>query len=185
MATAMIGLHAERTNDPRAVRWVMPAGSLPVGVVRQAPGSLGVMLAEGRLTAGAVEHTALWLWLRDGESWTAHGAAVHAALREALSEPGGWHIDRAPGEVLALVTRDVLGGSVGDFIDSHGGAVRVSREADDCVVVELGGACEHCPASGHTLRQRLMSELRRRCPDVVESDRDGRRLTLRLDQRPD
>lgn len=174
-------MHAERVaGDPQAVRWVMPAGRLPVGRVRRAPGELGAMFDAGTLTAGLVEHTALWLWVSADTSWAAHGRAVQSALRAALEHPDRWVIEPAPGEVLARVTADLLDGPVGDFVRSHGGSARTELSGDGTVAVHLGGACEHCPAADLTLRQRLMNELRRRCPDVVEVDRGPKRLVLAL-----
>lgn len=176
----MIAIHAERvTGDERTVRWVIPAGTLAIGRVRSAPGRLGELLAEGTLSDALVEHTAVWLWLHDGDSWSNHAAAVQDALRVALAEPSCWVIDAAPGEVLARVTSDLLTGSVGDFVRSHGGSVRVDR-IDDGISVRLGGACEHCPAAGYTLRQRLVGELRRRCPNLVEVNSGDKQLTLAL-----
>lgn len=181
MTAPVIALHAERVaGDPHAVRWVVPAGSLPIGRVWRAPGRLGVLFHNGTLTVGLVEGTAVWLWLREDLAWTGHGTAVQAALREALTKPDEWSIEAAPGEVLHLVTIDLLDGTVGDFIRSHGGSVNARRVGDDEVVVQLGGACEHCPAAGHTLRLRLMDELRRRCPGLTEVDRAGTQLTLSL-----
>ena len=181
MKAPVIALHAERVAaDPHAVRWVVPTGSLPVGRVRRAPGRLGELFTDGSLTAGLVEGTAVWLWLREDLAWTGHGTAVQAALREALADPDHWSIEAAPGAVLHLVTSDLLNGTVGDFIRSHGGSVSALRVGDDEVVVALGGACEHCPAAGHTLRLRLMDELRRRCPGLTEVARDGTQLTLSL-----
>lgn len=179
----MIAIHPERVaDDPQAVRWVVPAGSLPAGRVRAAPGRLGEMFAEGTLAAGLVEHTAVWLWLRDGESWAARGIDVRTALSEALADPEAWTIDPAPGEVLHRVTTDLLDGTVGDFIRSHGGSVAAERH-DDTVAVRLGGACQHCAAADFTLRQRLLDGLRRRCPDLVEvgSSTDGLTLALGAD----
>ena len=177
----MIGIHAERVaGDDQVVRWVIPAGLLPTtGLVRQAPGRLGDMLRDGTLSGALAEHSAVWLWLRDGLAWSSAGAAVHAALREALADPHGWALEPAPGSVLEHVTADLLSGSVGDFIRSHGGSVSTHRSGDT-VTVRLGGACEHCPAAGMTLRGRLIGELRGRCPDLVEVNRDGRELTLTL-----
>lgn len=180
---AMIGLHAERVDDdPRAVRWVMlPAGTLPVGRVRSAPGRLGEMFADATLTAGLVEHTAVWLWLRDDLSWADLGTAVQSALREALADPAGWIVDPAPGEVLERVAGDLLAGSVGDFIRSHGGTAAAERVAgSDAVSVRLGGACSNCVAADHTLRLRLLDGLRQRCPDLVEEPSAESGLTLRL-----
>ncbi len=177
----MIGIHAERVaGEPQAVRWVIPAGGLPAGRLREAPGLIGEMLCAGELSDALVEHGAIWLWLRDGQSWAGRGAAVQDALREGLATPGAWVVDPAPGEVLARVTADLLDGSVGDFIRSHGGSVSIQRVGPDAVEVALGGACEHCPAAEYTLRLRLLGELRRRCPDLVEIDRAGGHLTLKL-----
>ena len=79
-----IPLHAERvTGEPQAVRWVVPAGRLPAGRISLAPGRLGEMFADGTLSAGLTEHTAVWLWLRDGLSWAARGTEVRAALQGA------------------------------------------------------------------------------------------------------
>ncbi len=176
----MIGIHAERvTGEDRVVRWVVPAGTLPVGRVRSAPGQFGEMLSDGTLSDALVEHTAVWLWLRDGLSWATSGTAVQSALREALADPGAWTVEPAPGEVLEHVTADLLAGSVGDFVRSHGGSVSTHR-AGDTVTVRLGGACEHCPAAGLTLRGRLIGELRSRCPGLVEVEQDGKQLTLTL-----
>lgn len=178
----MIALHAERVAaDARAVRWVMPAGSLPVGRLRRAPGRLGSMLDDGTLTTGLVEHTAVWLWAGRPDSWSAVGSAVQSALCEALADPRGWVVDPAPGEVLHLVAGDLLDGSVGDFIRSHGGTAVAERVDDgDTVTVRLGGACQNCVAADQTLALRLTEGLRRRCPDLVEVDRRDGRLTLRL-----
>jgi Fe/S biogenesis protein NfuA len=176
----VIGLHAERvTGDDRVVRWVMPAGILPAGRVRRAPGQLGELLSEGTLSGALVEYTAVWLWLREGLAWSAKGNCVQGALRQALADPAGWEIEPAPGEVLEAVTADLLTGSVGDFVRSHGGSVESHRDGED-VEVRLGGACEHCPAAEHTLRLRLLEAMRRRCPEIVESDRGAGTLRLSL-----
>lgn len=135
------------------------------------------MLRAGTLSEALVEHTAVWLWLQQGLSWSTYGREVQSALREALGDPGDWEIIAAPGEVLERVTADLLSGSVGDFIRSHGGSVVARRDGDD-VEIHLGGACEHCPASEYTLRLRLLEALRRRCPGVAESDSGSGRLRL-------
>lgn len=175
-----IPLHAERVaNDPHAVRWVVPAGRLPAGRIRSAPGRLGELFADGTLSAGLTENSAVWLWLRNGLSWSMKGTDVRAALQDALSDPQSWTVEPDPGEVLERVTMDLLDGPVGDFVRSHGGSV-ITQRCGTTLTVQLGGACEHCPAAGLTLRQRLVGELRDRCPDLVEVDRDGRQLTLTL-----
>ena len=176
----MIGIHAERVAaDDRAVRWVVPAGILPTGRVRSAPGRFGEMLSDGTVSDALVEHTAVWLWPREGLSWAQLGAEVQSELRDALADPGSWAVEPAPGEILEHVTADLLAGSVGEFVRSHGGSVGTHR-AGEIVTVRLGGACDHCPAAGLTLRGRLIGELRSRCPDLVEVEQDGKQLTLTL-----
>jgi Fe/S biogenesis protein NfuA len=179
----VIGIHAERVGgDDRAVRWVTTGAALPVGRVTRAPGRLGEMLAEATLSDALTERSAVWLWLREGLSWSACGQEVRAALREALDDPADWVVEPAPGEVLEHVTADLLAGSIGDFIRSHGGAVQTQRSGDE-VAVRLGGACEHCPAAEHTLRLRLLEALRGRCPDLVEIGGGQGWLRLRIDGR--
>lgn len=174
-----IGIHAERVpGDDRAVRWVVPPGLLPVGRVNEAPGRFGEMLHDGTLSDALTEPGAVWLWVPEGRSWAGVGVGVQSALREALSDPDGWRVDPAPGEVLMRVTNDLLAGSVGDFVRSHGGTVTAEQHGDD-VSVRLGGACEHCAAAEFTLRMRLLGALRQRCPNLVESVGKGG-LTIRL-----
>ncbi len=176
----MIALHAERVaGEPAAVRWVVPPGSLPPGRIRTAPGELGALFDDGTLTRGLVEHGAVWLWLRDGLSWRERGRTVEAALRDALTEPDGWVVDAAPGEVLMRVMADLIDGSIGEFVRSHGGTVTAEAAGDE-VVVQLGGACARCTAAEQTLRQRLLGELRQRCPGLVEVDSRGDRLVVGL-----
>jgi Fe/S biogenesis protein NfuA len=119
----------------------------------------------------------VWLWLRDGLSWRGQGRQVAEALRAALDQPDSWVIEPAAGEVLARVTADLLDGPVGEFVRSHGGTVSVQRTGE-VVTVQLGGACEHCPAAEQTLRQRLLDQLRQRCPELTELS--SARGTLRL-----
>ncbi len=179
-------MHAERvTGDPQAVRWVVADKPLSTGRVYRAPGELGRLFDDGTLTGGLVENTAVWLWLRDGLTWREQGAAVSDALRCALDEPDGWDVRPTP-EVLQRVTHDLLDGPVGDFLRSHGGSAAISCVGEDAVAVQLGGACEHCPASTYTLRLRLLGELRRRCPNLVEveSSRGSGQLVVRLTPEP-
>lgn len=181
---AVSAVHPERVaGDPRAVRWVVPPGILPVGRLRRAPGRLGELLSSGTLTTGLIEHTAIWLWVAEDQSWSALGAPVRSALLEALNDRGAagqrWVVEPAAGEVLERVVADVLDGAVGDFVRSHGGSV-AARRVGDRVELSLGGACERCPASTHTLRLRLETALRQRCPDVVEVGAEGRSLVLAL-----
>ncbi|MCX2933218.1 NifU family protein [Mycobacterium sp. CVI_P3] len=167
------------TGEPQAVRWVTHTDGLAAGRVVDAPGELGRRFADGALTDGLVDPTAVWLWLRDGLSWRDMGSAIHKALRAALAEPAGWTIEPAPGEILELVTAELLNGGPGEFVRSHGGSVAAER-VGDAVTIRLGGACESCPAAEHTLRHRLVGELRRHCPDLVELESHNGRINLRV-----
>ena len=164
------------------MRWVVRAGILPAGRVASAPGRIGELLGTGVLSDALVEHTAVWLWLQDGVSWAGIGAEVRSALSEALDCPD-WIVEPAPGEVLSRVVADLLDGAAGEFVRSHGGTVTTERSGDT-VAVRLGGACEHCPAAGLTLRQRLLGEVRARCPNLVELDSRAGALTLTLAPAP-
>lgn len=176
---APVPMHAEATSERDVVRWVLPAGLLPVdGAVRTAPGELGRMLDDGTLAEVRVEEGAL-LIRSGGATWRTLGGPVRSALRESLAEPDGWVVgDGAgaanalhagmPDDVLATALDEVLAGPTGDFIRSHGGQVEVVALADRCVDVRLSGACAHCPAAFFTLHGRLEQDLRTRYPELVE-----------------
>jgi Fe/S biogenesis protein NfuA len=47
---------------------------------------------------------------------------IHAERVAADDRAVRWVVESAPGEVLEHVTADLLAGSVGDFVRSHGGS---------------------------------------------------------------
>lgn len=156
-------LHAEAVpGDPRALRWVVPAGLLPVGRVIGAPGRLGTMLAPGGLVVRALsERGALWTWLA-GDDWAEHGPSVRDAITDAATDLGAWRIEESGDEVLALVASDVIERSLGAYIDSHGGRITLVSAVDGQVQVDLGGACARCPAVELTLHGRIERAIRER-----------------------
>ena len=165
-AAARVPVHPEPVaGRADEIRWVVPAGILPPGLVRTAPGRLGELLASGALVEALAERAALWLRLTDG-TWRARGAEVRTALQEALLEPAGWVVDAPDDAGLTRVTDDVLSGTVGDYIRSHGGGIAVSTVRDGVVELDLDGTCEHCPAAGLTLHARVESAVRDRWPDL-------------------
>ena len=164
---ARVPVHPEPVTDrDDEIRWVVPAGILPPGPVRSAPGRLGELLASGVLVDALAERAALWLRLTDG-TWRARGAEVRTALQEALLEPAGWVVEAPDDAGLTRVTDDVLAGTVGDYIRSHGGRIAVSSVHDGAVELDLDGTCEHCPAAGLTLHARVETAVRERWPDLV------------------
>lgn len=171
MNASLVPMHPEATDDPQEVRWVIPAGTLPlVGPVAHVPGGLGDMIEAGTVTAVRVEARAVRIRLSDGETWPRHGAPVRDALQRALQEPGAWRPATTVGEdqMLRAALQDVLDGPAGDYIRSHGGEVVITAAHDGRAEVRMRGACTHCPAAGITLHARLESELRRRYPDLIE-----------------
>ncbi|WP_445526322.1 NifU family protein [Streptomyces cyslabdanicus] len=170
----IVPMHPEATADPRAVRWVIPAGTLPVlGEIAEAPDELGRMLHSDDVTSIEsieVEAQAVVVRLADGRSWSGAGARVRDALGAALQHPQRWR----PADVvteddrLRAALQDVLDGPAGDYIRSHGGEVTIVSAHDRRAEVRMAGTCTHCPAAGFTLHSRLESELRARFPELVE-----------------
>jgi len=168
---AFVPMHPEAGADAQEVRWVVPAGILPlVGEVASAPGALGALLADGTVASMVVQPRAVAIRLADGCDWGAWAACVRDALAEALLRPQAWvpTVATTDDDVLRAALQDVIDGPAGDFVRSHGGEVAIVAVADDCAQVRMSGACEHCPALGFTLRGRLESELRQRYPALRE-----------------
>ncbi|MEV7238514.1 NifU family protein [Streptomyces sp. NPDC051020] len=168
---SVIPMHPEATTDPQAVRWVIPAGTLPVvGEIADAPDELGTMLHSEDVASIEVETQAVVIRLADGQSWSGTGARVRDALSAALQHPQRWRPADVVTEddMLRAALQDVLDGSAGDYIRSHGGAVTIVSAHARHAEVRMAGTCTHCPAAGFTLHSRLESELRARFPDLVE-----------------
>lgn len=166
MDGSVVALHAESVpSDPTVLRWAVSDGLPGTGRLVAAPGALGVLLGPaGPIVRAVAERGALWTWLADAE-WPRFGVAVRDALIAALESPDQWCFDPADDEVLLLVARDVIEGSLGDYIASHGGQISVLSATDHRVEVRLSGTCANCPAAGLTLHQRLEQQLRQRTGD--------------------
>ena len=163
-------IHPQTTPvDPRAVRWVTDT-DLPVGIVWRAPGTLGPLMEYGVLTKVYVERGGVWTWLAPGMSWTEHGPRIRDAVASAL-DLDGWEIEERSPDVLETVARDVLEGELGEYIASHGGAIRVISATGDTLTLDFGGACEDCPAAGSTMHDRIESAVRERYPELKSVSR--------------
>ncbi len=162
-----IAIQPERVaSNSSIIRWVIPAGTMPVGLPIGFPSPLAQFFTDRVLTAGLVEDSAVWLWIHPDESWSAQGPAVREALVEALAAPDHWVIEPCDDAVLRHVAQDVLAGPVGDVIRSHGGDAALSSVNGNVVEVEFSGACSHCPAISFTLHNRLEKEIRARHPHL-------------------
>jgi len=168
----LIAIHPEKIADsPDELRWVIPGGTLRcTGRLTSAPGALGDLIANGALGSIFVEEGAVRIALAAGRSWRLDGARVRSALHEALELPDAWEMDgngidaRGPDEQLADIAQEVLNGTVGDFIRSHGGRPSISSAKDGVVAICLRGACKGCPAAGFTLTARIEGAIRERFP---------------------
>jgi NFU1 iron-sulfur cluster scaffold homolog, mitochondrial len=157
-------------GDPDRLRWVVPAGvPIVIGPLAAVPAPLAALLTDGTLTEVVTEPAAVVTRLGAGRGWRTAGSRVRTALHAALDDPAGWipaHDtgDNGPDAVLSALARDLLDGTVGQFVRSHGGGIELVGVHDGVVTVRLTGACHGCPAARITLHQRLERELRRRYP---------------------
>ncbi len=188
----LVPVHPEPVDgQPDALRWVMPAGTLPfVGEPVGLPGPLRALVQDGSLRRVEVEPAAVVLQLGPARSWRDEGATVRRVLQEALAASEEW---RAPAgssadDVLRSAVEGVIAGEVGEYVRGHGGRIDLVDVRDGRVEVTLGGACEDCPARGLTLTSRFEEAVRARYPalrEVVSSGRQprGRRLVPLLPPR--
>lgn len=179
----MIPMHATATGNPQQLRWVVPPDRLPPGgIVGQAPGRLGALLAGGVIEELVVRTADVLITLDAAHGWRELGEEVRAALDEALADPTGWRVDRAadPAAGLAAVTAELLAGPVGALAHSHGGSIELVAVDGLDVTVRMSGACRGCAAAGTTLHDALRRELRRRVdPRVtVTSEQEPNPLSL-------
>ncbi len=189
---AVVPVHPESLpDDPRTLRWVIPAGTLGfVGMPVEVPAPLRQLLDDATLAGLTVEPAAVRLTLAAGLEWREQGVRVRDALQAALAVPEQWQAPdladatdamaamAAPGDdVLRAAVHQVLDGEVGDYIRSHGGQVILLSAHESEVEVQLSGACRHCPASDVTLTERLEGGVRALYPGVL-------RLTARDEPGP-
>lgn len=179
----MIPMHATATANPRQLRWVVSAASLPpLGTVRRAPGRLGALLESGVIDEITVRTGDMLITLGAGSDWQQLGDQVREALADALLDPASWHVDARSrdGSRLAEVATELLAGPIGSLAESHGGSIELVSATDNEVTVRISGACNGCPAVDSTLHDRLERELRRRTgePVTVCTENDSAPRTL-------
>jgi len=170
----VVPTHPVTTPDPDVLRWVVPDGLLPfTGEVAHAPALLQALINDGTLSSVRVDGGAVLTLLGPGHSWRAEGARVRSALVDALGAPGSWKGGEAarasgPDDSLEAAARQIAGGSLGSFVNSHGGSLVVRSVRDGVVEIAMEGACDDCPAAEITMHARFEHLLRRRCPWLVE-----------------
>ena len=165
----MIAMHAEATDDPQRVRWVITGHRMPRGGrVRRAPARLGALLDSGVIEAVTLSGADVTITLSSGQSWRVRGDEIRVALEEALRYLGQWTIEASDRCYdIALAARELLDGPIGDVATAHGGTIELVEVVGEQVRVRLAGACHGCLAAESTLHGRLLGELRRRFGDSV------------------
>lgn len=159
-------IHPEAvTNQPQAIRWVVDTGSLPVGEVVRAAGTLGPMMEYGVITRMLVERGSVWTWLSPEHTWTEQGPRIRDAVVAAI-DTDGWDITDGSTDLLRLIADDVVSGQLFSYITSHGGQISVVEATSTDVVLDFGGACADCPAAGRTLHDRVEVAIAARYPQL-------------------
>lgn len=154
-------LHAETTEDPQLIKWLTGTRLLSA-----ASPQLGALVAEGVLQRTETAPGEVRTWLAEGRSWAADGPRVRSALFAALNAPAD-DDQLSDAELLANIT-EVLRREVAPVADSHGGTVTAQSVLDGVLIVEFGGACHGCAASGKTLSELVSRSVRMRYPQIRE-----------------
>ncbi len=161
-----VPLHPEATDDPRTVRWSVPADLLTVaGTPARVPAPLQGLLDDGTVARVDVQAGGVRTTLAAGD-WAAAGPRVRRALEASLVRPEEWAAgDPGAGPdvdelLLASAVRQVIAGEVGDYVRSHGGSARLVEVSGNRATIALDGACAHCPARGSTLQDRFVRAVR-------------------------
>lgn len=176
-------MHAERTPNPNAIRWVVDApllGGVGGAQFDHAPGADVSPLA-ARLFAvsgvAAVHLGADFVMVTKAEhvEWPQIAEAVadalrgHAASGESALGPAyraeAVHVDAD--EVSARIRR-ILDEEIRPAVALDGGDVVFVAYRGGRVELLLRGACEGCPGSSATLRQGIEVRLREAVPEILE-----------------
>ena len=135
----VVPTHPTTTPDPDVLRWVIPDGLLAfTGEVAHAPALLQQLLDDGTLRSVRVDGGGVLTLLGTGHDWRTEGARVRSALVDALGAPKSWkgaataHAS-GPDDALEAAARQIADGSLGTFVNSHGGALVVHSVRDGVV----------------------------------------------------
>lgn len=179
VCTDVVPVHAERTADPRTLRWYVGQALAGIvgdsGALREAWQALPSLPLSELVDTGVLatveiagDHVATSLGR--GQSWADVAPTVRAAVQEAVRAHRRQTDDADPAArdaLLARVAGEVIADLVAPTASAHGGAVELVEVMDGMVTVRMRGACHGCPAAAATLHGRLERELRSRLPWLV------------------
>lgn len=133
--TGVMRLHAERTADPRTVRWVVRHPTLTAaGDGRRSPdpsSALGALVASGEIDEVCVVDGHVHVRAVDAARWSTLAAAAHRAITTDLADDAAW---------LGLVSADQHPVSIG----SSSSSARVTAPATGGRCNGASDACGQC-----------------------------------------
>jgi NFU1 iron-sulfur cluster scaffold homolog, mitochondrial len=172
IATTMtVPLHAERTADPRVVRWITTV--LAASCLSETGTVLGHLVERGLVAEVAVGGRWIDVRCTGGQDWLELGEPVRRALDHEITAAVAAH--GAGDAVLRTVASCVLEQQVGELARTHGGSLEVLEARDGVVTVGRAGACGHCPAAEVTVHRMFEAALRAEIPTVVGVRSSGHR----------
>ena len=175
-------MHAERTPNPNAIKWVLDA-PLAGGAgawFEQAPGADVSPLAARLFAVSGVAAVHLgpdfvtvtkapqveWPQIAEALAGVLRG---HAASGEPALGPGYRPREvRADADEVSARIRRILEQEIRPAVALDGGDVVFVGYREGRVELRLRGACEGCPGSSATLRQGIEVRLREAVPEVRE-----------------
>lgn len=169
-----IPMHAETTDDPHVMRWIVRGQVVGGSSVLTGPESSLPEVWNTQLTSGAVAEVTvspgcLAVRVPDSDAWATLAPLLNTTLREHLNSGKTINVggaSRSDSELAEAVAR-VLDGPLHDYVASHGGQIELDSVVDGVVTVRLIGACRGCPSAGTTLRDGIEAQLRTAFPDIV------------------
>ena len=176
-------MHAERTDDPEVVRWVVHHPTLsdaPSGVRRADDDTgFGQLVAGGAIVEVAVDDGDVLVRAADHNRWRDLAPSVQAALEEALGQldhPGTaahWLLEASeaeaqPGPPSVADVQRVIDRAAGAVLGAHGGSMTVVSVEPPVVRLRAGGACHRCAQADATLLDRVEPAIAKTYPTLVE-----------------
>ena len=170
-------LHAEPTDDPASVRWVVPPGRVRgAGVVTAdniaaalLPAGISQLLETGELRRVHLETEVVVCVRSETAAWPDLAPRINEALFSHLSAGGvlAGGTPQCDDASLAHGVAAVLAGEVSNYAASHGGGITLAQVRDGVVTLQLSGACRGCPAAQSTITNGIAAKLAPELPAIT------------------